>query len=420
MYDVVIIGAGAAGSAAARAASLAGLSTLCVEQRSLQSAGAHWINAVPRWCFEEARVPLPEGDELQKTASRSVLVAGWTGERVAFSAEGVLDVDMRRLIQRLRDDASRAGATFQEKVSVQSVDEQPDGITVHTADGPLRARTVVDATGIRGLNLVGAPESTLHVCAAAQQQRTLTNPQRAHAFLKENGAREGENLIFTGIAGGYSVVNVCVEGDEVGLLTGSVPADGHPPGRTILETFAQEHADWIGPALRAGAGPIPLRAPLRPARGRIAALGDQGGHVYAAHGSSIGASMVGAEMLARTLAGGGTAEDWGRSWMRTYGGSFASAYLFCRFSMTLSTDELEGLMSSGLLAPDRMATALLQGTPQIRLKDLPSVLVGAFQQRRVVARLAPIGWKMGIARARYATYPGPSPRWEEQMQRLLE
>lgn len=420
MYDVVIIGAGAAGSAATRAAARAGLTTLCIEQRPLHLTGAHWINAIPRWCFEQGHVPLPEPPELKKLAERTVLVAGWGDEHVAFPADGIYDIDMRHLIQRLRDDAAAAGAAFRDSVAVHRVDEHSDHCVVVTSTGDIRARTVVDATGISGLDLVQAPKSTVHICAAAQQQRTITDHQAAHAFLQQNNAREGDNLIFTGIEGGYSILNLCIEGDEVGLLTGSIPADGNPPGIAMLERFAADHADWIGPPLRSGAGPIPLKAPLRPARGNIAALGDQGGHVYAAHGSSIGAAMVAAELLAHTLADGGTAEDWGRRWMRSHGGNFASAYLFCRFSMTMSTDELAGLMRSGLLSPERMAAALLQVTPRIQIKDLPSVLRGALQQRRVVARLTPTLGRMGLAEALYATYPGPRPWWEARMKQLLE
>jgi flavin-dependent dehydrogenase len=420
-YDVVIVGAGAAGSAAARATARAGLTTLCIEKQPLDRAGAHWINAVPHKCFRQAALDPPSGAELKKVSHSTTLVAGFSKKHVRFPAVGMLDVDMALLIARLRDDARAAGAEFREGVTVRSLDERSGGDNVlHTDQGELRARTVLDATGLGGLDLVGAPDSPVHICAAAQQQRVVLDAEAAREFLRRNNAEEGDNLIFTAIEGGYSIVNLCVEDGEVGLLTGSIPAQGWPPGHTILERFATRHADWIGPKLRGGAGPIPLRAALRPARGDVAALGDQGGHVYAAHGSSIGASLVAAEQLAGVLATGGTAEDWGRQWMRSHGGRFASAYLFFRFTMKMTPEDLGGLMESGLLSPERMAAGLLQETPRVRLKDLPSVIRGALAQRRVVGRLAPTVGRIAMAEALCAAYPGPQPWWEARMCRIME
>ena len=417
-FDVVILGAGAAGSATARAAAQAGLSVLCVDKRPIDKAGAHWINAVPTWCFEQAGVPMPTGPELRKVSHRTTMVAGWGPTHVRFPATGMLDVDMALLIQRLRDDARAAGARFQERVSVRQVTRAPGANQIHTDQGDFIARTVVDATGIGGLGLLRLPDSQPHVCAAAQQQRKLVDRQAALRFLADNNAEEGDNLIFSAIEGGYSIVNICVEGDEVGLLTGSVPALGRPPGHTILERFAEQQP-WIGAALRKGAGPIPLQPPLRPALGDIAAIGDQGGHVYAMHGSSIGAAMVAGQMLARTLTDGGRAEDWGRRWMRTHGGNFAGAYLFFRFTMSMTPEELAGLMESGLLTPDRMSAGLLQKTPKIRIKDLPGVVRGAVRERRTVGKLAPTLVRMGVAEALYAAYPGPQPWWESRIKKLL-
>jgi flavin-dependent dehydrogenase len=297
-YDVVIIGAGAAGTVATYAAAQAGLSVLCLEKRDLSTVGAHWINAIPIWCFEQAGIPLPSGDELKNVATHSTLVAGHSHTAIRFSAAGVVDVDMALLIQRLRRAAVDAGAELRGHVSVRSLSEAPEDNVVHTSQGDFRARTVVDATGIRGLNLVGAPGRTTHICVAAQQQRVITDPQAAKAFFDAYGVQEGEKLIFTGVEGGYSVVNLCMDGDEVGILTGSIPADGFLPGPALIQQLAREQP-WIGEALRSGAGPIPLQAPIRPARGDVAAMGDQGAQVFAAHGSSLGATMVAASMLVK-------------------------------------------------------------------------------------------------------------------------
>lgn len=417
--DVVIIGAGVAGSAAARACALAGLTVRCLERRTLKQAGAHWINAVPQWCFDDAAVPLPRGAEHRKSGSHTVMVAGFDGPSVRFSAQGVLDVDMALLIERLRHDARQAGAIFEAPVAVHDVQPDSGGHRVSTSAGTLWAKTVVDASGIRGSNWVQAPSGPIHVCAAAQQQRRITCADSARHFMKQHNVQQGENLIFTGIAGGYSVVNVCVEGEEVGLLTGSLPRQGHPPGTTLLEQFV-ETQPWIGEPIRSGAGAIPLRPPVRPAWQGVAAFGDQGAQVFAAHGSSTGAVLVAASQLADVLASGGTAEDWGRQWMRSHGVGLATAYLFFRFSMTLSTDALGALMRSGLLSTKWLSAGLLQKRPAVALHDVPAVLRGAIQSHSVVRRLLPTAVKISRVSRLYDRYPGPNEQWEQRVLSLME
>ena len=90
--------------------------------------------------------------------------------------------------------AEAAGAELRGHVSVRGLSESPEDNVVHTSQGDIRARTVVDATGIRGLNLVGAPEQRMHICVAAQQQRAVVDPQAAKAFFDDYGVAEGEKL----------------------------------------------------------------------------------------------------------------------------------------------------------------------------------------------------------------------------------
>ena len=51
---------------------------------------------------------------------------------------------------------------------------------------------------------------------------------------------EDETLCFSGVAGGYSILNVRFAHGEVSLLTGSIPADGHVSGLELLRSFVAE------------------------------------------------------------------------------------------------------------------------------------------------------------------------------------
>ena len=59
MVDVVVVGAGTAGAAAAAFCAERGLKTICVERAPLDRAGAAWVNGVPAWAFSRAGLAQP-------------------------------------------------------------------------------------------------------------------------------------------------------------------------------------------------------------------------------------------------------------------------------------------------------------------------------------------------------------------------
>ena len=57
-------GAGVAGAAAAGMLAEAGFRVALFDARQLDRAGPRWVNGVPAWLFDEARVPRPAAPEL--------------------------------------------------------------------------------------------------------------------------------------------------------------------------------------------------------------------------------------------------------------------------------------------------------------------------------------------------------------------
>jgi geranylgeranyl reductase family protein len=146
-YDVAVVGAGPAGAAAARAAALAGASTVLLEREEL-----------PRYkrC----------GGGLIGASQQAVQAAGVTLDglvrddvgRVSFTADGrrrftrqtgaflpmVLRAELDAALVRL---AVEAGVEVRTGVTVQGYDEAGGVVTVATRSGPVRARAVVGADG---------------------------------------------------------------------------------------------------------------------------------------------------------------------------------------------------------------------------------------------------------------------------------
>lgn len=387
--DVVILGAGTAGAAAAAACAKAGMRVTVLEAGSLDDAGAHWFNGVPAWAFDEADVAKPTGPEKAAQGVPFHLVAGWGPHRVVVRNHDLIEVDMALLGARLRRTARDHGARLEGGQRV-------DASVLDSFDCP-----VVDATGLAGLNLLALPAVPREdICAAAQGTWRVTDEQAARRWFGDHAVAEGETLCFTGIAGGYSIVNVRLEGDKLSLLTGSIPALGHPSGPQLARRFAEEQP-WLGETLRFGARAVPLAAPADAVgRGRIAAIGDSARQVFGSHGSGIAQQLLSAKILADALVAGEGPEGYNRRWRKRWGGLLAGADAFRRFSCTLTLEELTTLNSAGIL-PEDMARQTLTQRPPRPQPGLLQAARGLARHPRLARRMLPVLVRMPLLEARY-------------------
>lgn len=400
--DVVVVGGGTAGAAAAWQCARRGLRVVLVERRALGAAGARWVNGVALWQLDEADVPRPAAPELRGDAGPFHLVAGWGPERVVVTEHGVVDCDMRALVARLHALARDEGAELLDEAETRDF----DGRTLRTSRGDLTADVFVDASGLGGARLMDVPAvDRRHVCAAAQAVHDVKDRAAARAFFERHRVPEGEVLCFSGVAGGYSIVNVRLHGDEVSLLTGSVPAAGHPSGKALLDGFVNEHA-WIGRERFGGARAIPIRRPLdRLAHERVALLGDAACQVFPAHGSGIAQGLLAAKTLAETVASGGRPLDYAVRWQRRYGGLLAAYDVFRRFSQDLHVDEVRDLVVSGVMDPATSAAGMAQRWPVPDPSAAAGKVAALASHPMLATRLVSALTRMGTAAALYRAYP---------------
>ena len=402
-YDVAIVGAGTAGAGAAWQCAKRGLKTICIDQRPLDESGARWVNGVAAWLFDAADVPQPTGAELRGDDGPFHLIAGYGPERVILRERGVIEVDMRLLVERLQTMAREAGAELRGGVQVHGL----LGDRLETSAGPISAEVFVDASGLAGARL-SRNTPTLpreHLCAAAQAVHEVVDHDAAAAFFAKHQVPVGETLCFAGVAGGYSIVNARLDGDEVSILTGSIPADGHPSGRALLDRFVAKHA-WIGAEVFGGARAIPIRRPYdRLIDGRVALLGDAASQVFSAHGSGIGIGLIASKLLAEALAGGGGLPAYQRRFQREHGGLLAAYDLFRRHSQHLSVDELAALIDSGLLDADSARAGTAQVWPSADLGMALAKLEAARVAPRQALALAAVGARMAAVAGLYRIYP---------------
>lgn len=416
--DLVVIGLGSAGALAAALAAERGMKVIGLDSRPLGEAGARWVNGVAGWQFDAAGVERPRPPELRGERVPMHLVAGWGPTRSVVRDHELLEVDMRLLVARLQDRARAAGAELRQSKALG----WSDGV-LETEHGPLRPRFLADASGLGGLGIlpVARPRPE-EICVAAQEVRQVRDRQAAERFFQQHEIPLGETLCFTCVAGGYSIVNLRLDGDEVSLLTGSIPALGKPSGRQLLDRFVSEQP-WVGERLFGGARPIPLVAPPgRLGAGQVALLGDAAGQVYGMHGSGVGAGMVAARTLIDALAGGGTPEDYNYQWQRAHGGSLAGAAMFCRFSSSLTPEHTAQMMSSGLMSPGLSRKGLDQRLLFPDLEELPLLTRGLLTSPKVALAMAPMVSRLGALYALYQTFPrdpAKIPAFEARARRLV-
>ena len=428
-YDVVIIGAGSAGAAAATACARQGMTVALLEAGPLARAGARWINAIPGWTFDEAEVARPTAEETLGPPPPAIhLYAGHRQEHTKVVTDEFIEVDMGLLVARLQREARSAGATLMPASRVVAARDETLELE---GGGEVKARWFVDASGLGGARLLGqGPLAPADICEARHQVHQVNDMDRARAYFAGYGVAPGESLVFTSVAGGFSSLQVRLEGEVITLLSGTIPGQGWDRPRKVLSQLCREQP-WIGEQLRGAGRAIPLRRPYDElVRGNRAAMGDAACQVFSAHGSGVGQGLIAGKILADALASGRGLLGYQADYQRSHGGVLAAMVWFRRLTQRLTPLQLGELMRSGVMNPEISRDALLQRS----LDDPPSaaalasIALGIGRQPRLALKvllkvLGPTVARMGLIRQGYRAYPASGDaedltRWQGRM-RLL-
>jgi len=277
--DVVVVGAGPAGSTAARYAAQEGLDVLLIDKRR--------VIGVPVCCGEFNADPevlasaLPNApglDELfpidpglVRRKIRSAVAVSPGGREYGFDLPGYT-VDRDAFDQHLADAAARAGAVLSPDTKFLG----REGRRVMTSRGNVEASVVVAADG---------PLSP--VCRSAGMARSVV---LAPAITCRVDGEFGDRLkLFFGnriAPGGYAWIFPKLGCANVGL--GVQKKDTPVP--VLLRAFLAQHGFT---ARDIQAGFVPVSGPIRETvRENVLAVGDAAGHVVASNGGGIAPAMI--------------------------------------------------------------------------------------------------------------------------------
>lgn len=281
-FDVVVVGAGPAGSTAARFAAQGGATTLLVDQRPeigqpvqcgefvptpSELADLLGSPAVVREAFE-----IPPDSILQSTSSMACV--GPRGQRYQFPLEGY-SVSRRTFDQRLAERAVAAGAELRHPLGVTRV---RDGLVRFTTGSEVEASVIVGADG---------PISTVARGVDFRVDRLL---YRMITATTRGDYPPQIDLYFGSVApGGYGWVIPKGTEANVGLGVSELPR-GWTLSR-LLERFLELAA--LGEATDRTRWWVPIGPPPASAvKGRALFCGDAANLVMATNGGGIPTAMI--------------------------------------------------------------------------------------------------------------------------------
>lgn len=294
--DVAVVGAGPAGLAAALFARRAGFSAAVLERERVPIDKACGEGLLPRGLsvLERlgVRARLPARDCAPFRAIRYVQEDGRSVE-AALPPPGGLGVRRLALSQAMAEAARAAGVDLREGEALRAHALEPDGCTLRTDSGELRARLLVAADGLHsplrkahGLEVPGAPPYRYGL--------------RRHLALAP-WAERVEVHFAPGVEAYVTPAGVARVG--VAFLWDSDQVEGKPSFEALLGRFpelAQKLSGAPFDSAPRGAGPLLQRVSAR-VKDRLALLGDAAGYVDAITGEGLSLAFDAAQALAENL-----------------------------------------------------------------------------------------------------------------------
>lgn len=429
--DIVIIGAGTAGATAACLLAQKGYQIALLERRDRQNAGPCWINDVPPWMFEQAKLNFPEPPEKRIDFAPFVLRNETGKRRVFIKKRPMWGIDMSLMVKRLHQTAEEVGVTFIDQCQITDIaiqNERPVKIFFKKNDFigkpqqlSCSASLFVDASGVsqslmRKVPVLDKmcpklpPQSYIH---ASQAVFEIKDRSGANAYLDALNEEAGTFICFPAIEGGYSTLMVRVDPDfdHVDLLTGVVNDGHHGTGEQCIHAFRNRQA-WIGGRIFGGSGRIPLNKPYRQfVSPGIAAIGDAACQVFPAHGSGVGSGLLAARMMADAVVQNedpGSMEalwHYQTNFQKKRGMVHAVYYIFSQMIKTMPAEDVQALVENGLLTKNNVISSLNQQLPIPDSKSVLPMIIGSALSPFIALTFLSQLPKMTLSSLLYSYYP---------------
>lgn len=337
-YDVIVVGAGPAGSTAAFYAARNGASVLLLDKKReignpIQCAGFLPDASEVKALLPDAKLPdflekYPDSCMLQQIKTQRIIPPNCSVKE--FSVRGAV-LDRRRYDQFLAEQAVKAGAELVVKTRVTKIEGTKVDISGFFGKHTLNAKAIIGADGpnsfvAKSKGLSWKPEAKETSVAIEYQLRNVDiDPGALEMYF-------GKDFV----PGGYAWIFPEGEGRaNVGIGIRSGMAEKGVSAKEYLNLFIRDHP-LAGPKLKNSiimnviAGIIPVNgAPKKTATEDSLIVGDAAGHVIATNGGGIPPAMIAGKVAGETAAefaaGKCKLEDYDHRWREQFGSALETS-----------------------------------------------------------------------------------------------
>jgi digeranylgeranylglycerophospholipid reductase len=341
MHDVIIIGAGPAGSHTARRLAENGCKVLVLEKNRQPGEKLSCTGIIGQECVNVFDI---DSKVILRHLNSAALYAP-SGNRLHISRPETQAVVLDRpaFDRFMAERGQKAGAEYQFNSRVTGINVENDRVTVlvsyHDKEIKVEARAAVLAAGFNPtLNEQSGLGTPRDYVTGAQAELEISNLEEVEVY-------------FGDIAPGFFswLVPTAPGRGKAGLLA---RRDAGPLLKKWLILLQQQGRINSADAI-INYGSIPLRPPVRTYSERIIAVGDAAGQTKPTSGGGIYYGLIGAEAAAATLQSALDKDDlsvkslaaYESAWRRKLGGELQKGYWARKFFEKLSEKQIDGLFN---------------------------------------------------------------------------
>ncbi|PIE90858.1 MAG: hypothetical protein CR997_04335 [Acidobacteria bacterium] len=264
-YDVIIVGAGPAGSCAAFELAKCGIKTLLLDKKQMVGSPNHCGEGISSNCMQELNLSIDMPWIVNEVSGGRLIFSNDTS--VTFKQRGFC-INRPEFDRHLLKRATDASAEIRTEMKVTEIERETDGWTVKTKTERFRSSYLVGAGGPRCPVAVSLGQR--HPLLPAYQYKFKMKAKQ-HPHVHSNWLDFYHSEAFPG---GYAWV--FPRGDEVAIGGGSIH---HLKQK--LDPFCRQMGFDPKDAIKKEGGPIPfLKKPCRIVFPRALLVGDAGGFTY--------------------------------------------------------------------------------------------------------------------------------------------